>query len=102
MFTAGPDLQWMWDRFDPVKSPRDALKAGFFGSDQAYLSHQLAYSPDAGGWTASDGVLSYNRDVRGPRLLPKHARVVFFHGKRKPWDTPTRLESRWIERYWRP
>jgi hypothetical protein len=101
MFTAGDELQWMWDTFKPETSPKLALNAGFFGSDQGYISHQLAYSQLVGKWTASDGVLSYVRDVRGPRILPRHARVVMFHGKRKPWDPNTRRESKWIEKYWR-
>jgi hypothetical protein len=87
--------------FDPVRSPEESLKAGFFGSDQSYISSQLVYGQDTGGWTSSDGVLSYPREVRANRRLPAHSRVVFFHGKRKPWDTHTRLESRWIDKYWR-
>jgi hypothetical protein len=101
MFTAGQQYQWMWDGFDPVRSPEESLKAGFFGSDQSYISSQLVYGQDTGGWTSSDGVLSYPREVRANRRLPAHSRVVFFHGKRKPWDTHTRLESRWIDKYWR-
>jgi hypothetical protein len=101
MFNAGDELQWMWDTFKPDFSPQRALAAGFFGSDQGYISHQLAYSQLVGKWTAQDGVLSYVRDVRGPRILPKHARVVMFHGKRKPWDPNVRRESKWIEKYWK-
>jgi hypothetical protein len=101
MFTAGDELQWMWDTFKPDQSPQRALQAGFYGSDQGYISHQLVYSQLCGNWTAQDGVLSYARDIRGPRILPKHARVVMFHGKRKPWDANVKKESKWIERYWK-
>jgi hypothetical protein len=101
MFTAGEEYQWMWNGFKADRSPAEAHAAGFFGSDQSYMSHQLAYVQSTGGWTAADGVMSYPRDVRAQRRLPAHARIVFFHGKRKPWDTHTRLESRWIEKYWR-
>jgi hypothetical protein len=101
MFTAGAEYQWMWDNFRPDKSPEEALKAGFFGSDQSYISHQLVYGQATGGWTSAEGVISYPREVRASRRLPPHARVVFFHGKRKPWDPFTRLESRWIDKYWR-
>lgn len=101
MFTAG-EYQWMWDTFDPLSSPQKAIEQGFFGSDQSWMSQQLIYSRDTGVWEAQkDGVLSYPRDVRGPRVLPKHARIVMFHGKRKPWDPVTRRESRWLERYYR-
>jgi hypothetical protein len=100
-FRSGEDLQWMWDNFRPDKSPREALAAGFFGSDQGYISHQLAYSPQASGWTDVEGVLSYPNYVRPMRVLPKHSRIVFFHGKRKPWDPVTQRESPWIKKYWR-
>lgn len=101
MFTAGDEMQWMWDTFKPDSSPQKALQAGFYGSDQGYISHQLAYSQLVGRWTAQDGVLSYTRDVRAARILPKHARIVMFHGKRKPWDPLTKKESKWIDRYWK-
>jgi hypothetical protein len=100
MFTAGDELQWMWDTFKPERSPQLALQAGFYGSDQGYISHQLVYSQLCGSWTSQDGVLSYTRDIRAARILPKHARVVMFHGKRKPWDPIVKKESKWIERYW--
>jgi hypothetical protein len=32
MFTAGDELQWMWDTFKPDQSPQRALQAGFYGS----------------------------------------------------------------------
>lgn len=101
MFTAGDELQWMWSGFRPTESPQRALAAGFFGSDQSYISHQLSYTQIVGKWTDQDGVLSYMRNVRATRMLPKHARVVMFHGKRKPWDPNVRRESKWIERYWK-
>lgn len=101
MFSAGEDLQWMWDTFKPNESPQRALAAGYFGSDQSYISHQLGYARFCGQWTSRDGVMSYTREVRATRMLPKHARVVMFHGKRKPWDPNVRRESAWIERYWK-
>lgn len=100
MFTAG-EFDWMWKGFHPERSPKAAIAAGFFGSDQGYISHQLAHVKDLGHWTESCGVLSYGRDVRARRALPRHARVVFFHGKIKPWDTRAKMESRWIDQYWR-
>lgn len=101
MLRSNDELQWMWDCFRPVESPAAAREAGFFGSDQGYISHQLAYSRDCGSWTEQDGVLSYPNTVRPLRNLPPHSRVVFFHGKRKPWEAMTKLESKWITKYWR-
>jgi hypothetical protein len=101
-FRAGAEeLQFMWDLFDPQSSPALANKAGFFGSDQAWLSQQLVYTQFSTGWGREDGVLSYPREVRASRVLPPDARVVFFHGKRKPWDISAQRESQWIKRYWR-
>jgi len=101
-FRAGEEgLQFMWDLFDPSQSPQKSNAAGFFGSDQAWISHQLIYTKISTGWDRADGVLSYSRDVRATRVLPSDARVVFFHGKRKPWDSSTQRESQWIRNYWR-
>lgn len=99
MFTAG-ELGYVWSQFDPDRSPAKAFAAGYMGSDQGYLSHSLVNRPGHGGWTAmKDGVLSYSRDVRALRVLPRHGRVVFFAGVRKPWDTMVRHVSPWIVRY---
>lgn len=99
MFTTG-DLAWVWTDFRPEKSPATAFAAGYMGSDQGYLSHQLITRDYSGGWTsARDGVLSYARDVRALRVLSKHGRVVFFAGAKKPWDLPVRQASPWISRY---
>lgn len=99
MFTAG-EVDWLWENFDPVKSPASALANGYMGSDQGYLSHMLMQQPWLGGWSnVRDGVLSYTRDVRALRVLPKHTKVVFFPGARKPWDEIVKRQSTWIGRY---
>ena len=99
MIKAGTN-DWVWKQFDPHKSPGMAARAGYMGSDQGYLSHCLIGRDFVTGWTAQkDGVLSYMRDVRRPRLLPRHARIVFFPGRNKPWDPHVLKESSWIKRY---
>jgi hypothetical protein len=100
-FKAGDHLQWMWDLFNPDTSPDLANKAGYFGSDQSFLSHQLLHTQGTKGWGKEDGVYSYPRDVRATRVLPADSRVVFFHGKRKPWDMSAQREAKWIPKYWR-
>jgi hypothetical protein len=100
MFVAGM-FDWMWEKFDPLTSPQRAAEAGFFGSDQAYMTMQLLKQACAGDWTASDGVLSYVRDVRANMCLPSHARIVMFHGQAKPWHADVMQKSPWITRYWR-
>lgn len=107
MFTAG-QCDWLWHTFDPRTSPMMACAAGYMGSDQGYLSHRLLGNKDnltikVGGWTSIEhGVLSFVRDVRLARRLPRTTRVVFFAGKRKPWDPAVLRENSWIARYIQP
>ena len=96
MFTAG-DLEHVWRDFNPLRSPTQALVAGYMGSDQGYLSHKLVREPWASGWTAGrDGVLSFVRDVGRKRVKPMSGRVVFFAGRRKPWHLDVLKEHPWI------
>jgi len=97
MFRAGR-MRWLWDEFDPVTSPQQTLQARYFGSDQAWMSFRLNGS--APGWDVEDGVYSYARDVH-QNGLPNNARVVFFNGKRKPWEPQTQTSAPWITRHWR-
>jgi len=98
MFRAGR-MQWLWDEFDPVTSPKQTREAQYFGSDQAWISFRL--EGRAPGWDVEHGVYSYARDVH-LQGLPANARVVFFNGKRKPWETTTQASAPWITRHWRP
>src|SRR5262245_26456787 len=97
MFRAGR-LQWLWDEFDPKESPKQTKDAMYFGSDQAWLSFRL--EGRAPGWDVEHGVYSYARDVH-LQELPANARVVFFNGKRKPWEARTQASAPWITRHWR-
>lgn len=72
----------VWEEFEPAKSPRFTHDLGYRGSDQAWLSHWLREEPR---WTRADGVYSYRVD-RCAMQLPPDARIVFFHGRTKPWD----------------
>lgn len=106
MFSAG-QMSWLWETFDPRTSPMKACAAGYMGSDQGYLSHRLLGKQDTGftigGWTSIEhGVLSFVRDVKMTRRLPRTTRCVFFAGKRKPWDPAVIKENSWIERYIQP
>lgn len=84
-----PDV---WTGFDPNRSPQIAKDAGFRGSDQAWLSFCLQGSPR---WTRADGVYSFRVDCKAG--LPKGARVVFFHGRVKPWD----VSDAWVKENYR-
>lgn len=70
-----------------------AYSAGLRGSDQAWISHCL---PDAARWTAADGVLSYRAHCA--YRLPNDARIVFHHGRPKPWDAGM---PAWVESHYR-
>lgn len=100
MFTAGT-LTDIWDEFDPEKSPREALQAGYLGSDQSWLSWKLI---DREGCMDIPYPVFASYPLHCRRLghfSAKH-RLVFFHGKNKPWFPETRRDSAWINRYWRP
>jgi hypothetical protein len=99
MFTAG-DYQNLWSDFDPKESPRRALKSGFLGSDQGWLSMNLAKSADAHGVRWPE-IASYPREVRRQRGIHSQTRFVFFHGGKKPWHPDVQRESPWITRYYR-
>lgn len=101
MFHAG-DLAETWDDFkqDPTRWRNEARQANFLGSDQAYLSLRFIDKPDTGKWTNDkDGVLSYYRDIKIRRVLPKDARIVFFPGRLKPWSAEARKVTPWISHY---
>ena len=87
----------LWTDFDPETSPEATRRTGFFGSDQGWLSWKLAKT--AACWLPADGLLSYSRDVRH-KGLPDHARIVSFHGRRKPWHERVRNEAPWVRRHW--
>ena len=103
-FRAGR-MSHLWRDFDPVRSPIEANQARFFGSDQGWLSYRLR--GEAPGWTAeSDGVLSYTTHLHGIRargarhMIPSHARIISFNGKRKPWEASVQQSSPWIRNHW--
>lgn len=97
MFRAGTQDP-LWSKFVWNVSPTEANKAGYFGSDQAWISYKIA--DKSRGWTREQGVLSYPREQRRQPLHP-WVRVVIFHGKRKPWDLQTQKDSPWIADHWR-
>lgn len=99
MFTAG-DLQHIWSEFNPKTSPEVAKQAGYKGSDQAWLSMNLV------GREGSNDVpypvlASYPLHCVRRGYHSKDTRLVFFHGKRKPWSIEANSASPWIARHWR-
>lgn len=84
MMTAGARRQVI-DDFDPATSPRQAMRAGRFGSDQGWISHKLG--PGEAMWGRRDGVYSYRVHLApSGGHLPADARMVMFHGRVDPWS----------------
>lgn len=57
----------------------------FLKTDQGWMLYKLG--PNEAGWTMDDGVYSWpwmqHKKIARP---PENARIIFFHGKNKPWD----------------
>lgn len=87
----------VWDRFDPARTPDEARRAGFGGSDQAVMS--LFLGPGEARWGTEDGVYGYRNHLRRDPSLPRNARLVFFHGRLKPWTSEARNKCRWIDKH---
>jgi len=84
----------VWTGFKGAESIKVARRAGYRGSDQAWLSftlgrHEPYYGRDAGIYSI--------RDMRGrERDLPQDARLVQFNGPVKPWASPLP----WVKEHW--
>jgi hypothetical protein len=91
-------LPRVWEKFDPLTSPREANERGFLGSDQAWMSYQLQGYP---GWERRDGILHYGVDAQGHAVLPNDARMVIFCGKKKPWHADILAHYGWVREHWR-
>lgn len=97
LMTAGTRAQ-VWRDFDPARSPGLAKKAGFYGSDQAWISYSLGNREAR--WSTDDGVYSYRVHIRPAGEVPANAKVIFFNGKKDPWSPDIRgLE--WVQSNWR-
>lgn len=98
LMTAGA-RQKVLQTFDPKTSPRQAMVAGKFGSDQGWISHCLG--PGEATWRTTDGVYSYNVHLRRTgQSLPADARMVMFHGAIDPWS-PAGMAMDWVKEHWR-
>ena len=90
----------VYTQFDPRTSPGKAKKAGFNGSDQAWISYILG--PNEAGWSAEDGVVAFRTDVRQRRYgFPSGARLVSFHGSEDPWSKYAHEKAPWLEEHYR-
>lgn len=100
MMTAGA-RPLVWDRFDAKESPRLAQRAGFVGSDQAWIN--LCLGAGEARWRLADGCYSWRLHLRFNRgKLPADARVVNFAGSSgDPWQKPVQRSAPWIVEHYR-
>ena len=82
----------VFDDFQGQRSISHAARAGFRGSDQAWISYKML--DRAKFWPAESGIYSI-RDLRFH--LPADARLVQFNGTVKPWNS----HALWVRRHWR-
>jgi hypothetical protein len=81
--------QEIWDTFDArtvvaeIKVARLTAGRHVAGSDQALMALRIL---DPATWGPEDGVYSWRFHVEPAGEVPANARMVFFAGRRKPWD----------------
>lgn len=84
----------VWTDFTGPASIAEARRAGYRGSDQAWISYSLrgcaVYGADA-------GIYSIRDLDNGRRPLPADARIVQHNGTVKPWDS----RVPWVREAWR-
>jgi hypothetical protein len=86
----------VWNEFRGPDSMNKARRAGFRGSDQAWISYTLGKTEPYYGRDA--GIYSI-RDLRGAEHeLPPDARLVQFNGPSKCWDS--RWDGTWVRQHW--
>lgn len=97
-------LPHVWGDFvrDPEAAMSAARRAGYRGSDQAWLSYRLSGSAPT--WPLGAGIYSHREFVRGRRdqvieTIPADARVVHFNGKGNAWDPDVQAQHPWVLRY---
>lgn len=90
LMTAGARPQ-VYKRFTPER----AAEAGrrFLGSDQAWINAMLG--PGEATWGREDGVYWW------PLRLDERCRIMFPHGRPKPWDVVANDSSRWVVEHYR-
>lgn len=85
----------VWEDFDPAKSPKQAERAGYSGSDQAWMSYKLLPTSDRM-WTDADGL--GKAQLSGQRPTD---RIVFTSGYAPPWSEEYSRKRPWAARMWR-
>lgn len=87
----------VWTTFEPRRSPKLAMRAGCFGSDQGWISYCLGGGEKK--WGREDGVYSYRNHLQPAKPLPGNAKVVVFHGRIDPWCSYAQRIP-WVKEHW--
>ena len=84
----------VWDDFDPVESPAIARRAGYSGSDQAWMSYKLLPTSDCM-WTDADG-------LGKPQMASPTSRdrILFTSGYAPPWSKELQARRPWVAEHW--
>lgn len=90
----------LWDEFTPAEGVK-AKVAGFFGSDQGYLSWKLR-DETVPCWKYRDADGIYQRRNLKPTALlpPEDARLILFMGKPDPWEPAAQRRWPWLKYYY--
>jgi len=99
MFSAGT-LNHIWEDFDGERSALEANKAGYRGSDQAWLSYRLINEPDSVG-VAYPMISSYPLQTKIRGHHSAETLLVFYHGRLKPWHDEAKRKSNLTQQFWR-
>lgn len=98
LMTAGSRAK-VWQTFEGRRSQALAKQAGYFGSDQAWISYCLGKGEAT--WTRKDGVYSFRNHLAMHRQnLPSDARVIIWHGRHDPW-APFAQQLTWVQEHYR-
>lgn len=82
----------VWDNFDPIESPKLAQAAGWFGSDQAWLSYCL---DGEASWGREQGLYRTRDLVSGSSPL-----IAQTPSQYKPWTESFRVQFPHLYRHW--
>lgn len=85
----------VWTEFQWPESRRRGAALGYAACDQAWIGACLGTNEKV--WTGKDGAYSYRNEIQRSfgGKPPENSRIVFFHGREKPWDAKQQ-QATWI------
>lgn len=86
----------VWNDFDGQPAIDNARRAGYRGSDQAWLNFKLYGKTER--LPDDAGIIMFRDIKKTPNTLPEGVRMVQFSGPTKPWG---HLHLQWVAANWR-